>query len=1147
MKISDKAHRHITKGLITAGICAALALLVFAVVKAIPYSIDAAASMTGRRIEKRMSELDRYIAEASRTDEKSLLRFDSFPKDFVIYRYVNDSLQSWCNQFSESNDDISQRLIFPRLTSTPNRLLSPLSRVSQTPSYINMGPKWYLVKMVNVSRDVKIIAGIEVKNTIIEKHVSGSNGINPKLRLKSKFDITPLMEDSGATVKIGTTPVFKIIMNRDWGLKFGFNSILFSPIVYADGPLFTSLGALILVNISLILLMSILLFTRRKIIWKIYSNQRTARRNLIIYSVFIVALIAFSITYTTLSLKSLYNNSDISLEFFRWANRTGYSITVFASYILLMMLTWFQTYSLKPLIRDLTKLNFNPLSTGWLIAFAFVTAAFLTATSSSNGFNKEKGRVWGWADRLAIDRDISLELQLISIEDAIASDQVIGTLIQLDNSDRVIFNRIADNYLGRISQSQDINILIIKDDDRRGQVLLETILSGSIPVADGSRFLYNDAADGQNGYFGIFSYPAGNTKMSRLIVRIPNNTDTDRYGYRSLLNAGARPGELSIPAFYSYAKYSDRKLKTYHSGYNPYPYPTIYSQFESKDFDRLGHSVTKSNGYTHFISKTSENDIVVISRPSRKFTTYFTSFSVIFLSLFLVSMLFRKDPREDKKARKSQLKTKIHILIVTSLVLTMTAIVVVSVIFVYDRNEINQRSLMTSKINTMQALVEKRCQYAESYHDLMNTGFTNALTEVGLVTKTDISLFTPGGEVFTSTDPDVFDKMIVGSRLDQEAFYSITRLNQRYFIHSEKFAGRKFYSLYAPIFNSSGQMIAIACCPYTDRNFDFNQEAVLHASLITCLFFMLLLLSIYVSSFVMDNILQNLTKLSNKMDSVDIHNLQKIDYNGNDEISSLVEAYNKMADVLSASSKQLAKAERDNAWSEMARQAAHEIKNSLTPIKLKIQKLIRLKHNGSENWDEQFEENAKVILEHIDILAETASGFSAIAKLSTEEPTEVNLDKILHEQILIFDNKENITFTYMGLEDCYVLAPQSQLIRVFINLITNAIQAIEIRQKNELSENGVQAENGRIVVCLRKSVKDGFYDVTVDDNGTGVKAEDIDRLFEPNFTTKTSGTGLGLSICRSIIESCDGTISYSRSYALGGACFTVTLPAIIKS
>lgn len=188
-----------------------------------------------------------------------------------------------------------------------------------------------------------------------------------------------------------------------------------------------------------------------------------------------------------------------------------------------------------------------------------------------------------------------------------------------------------------------------------------------------------------------------------------------------------------------------------------------------------------------------------------------------------------------------------------------------------------------------------------------------------------------------------------------------------------------------------------------------------------------------------------------------------------------------------------------------------------------------------------------MILEHIDILAETASGFSAIAKLSTEEPTEVNLDKILHEQILIFDNKDNISFTYMGSENSYVLAPQSQLIRVFINLITNAIQAIEIRQKNEVTENGVIGENGRIVVCLRKSVKDGFYDVVVDDNGTGVKAEDIDKLFEPNFTTKTSGTGLGLSICRSIIESCDGTISYSRSYALGGACFTVTLPAMTKS
>ena len=121
------------------------------------------------------------------------------------------------------------------------------------------------------------------------------------------------------------------------------------------------------------------------------------------------------------------------------------------------------------------------------------------------------------------------------------------------------------------------------------------------------------------------------------------------------------------------------------------------------------------------------------------------------------------------------------------------------------------------------------------------------------------------------------------------------------------------------------------------------------------------------------------------------------------------------------------------------------------------------------------------------------------------------------------------------------MAPKPQLIRVFVNLVTNAIQAVEIQQKEAL-ERGEEPVEGKVVICLRHSTKEGYYDVVIDDNGPGVSEENLGKLFTPNFTTKSAGTGLGLAICRNIIEKCEGFIRYSRSYALGGACFTVTLP-----
>ncbi len=131
----------------------------------------------------------------------------------------------------------------------------------------------------------------------------------------------------------------------------------------------------------------------------------------------------------------------------------------------------------------------------------------------------------------------------------------------------------------------------------------------------------------------------------------------------------------------------------------------------------------------------------------------------------------------------------------------------------------------------------------------------------------------------------------------------------------------------------------------------------------------------------------------------------------------------------------------------------------------------------------------------------------------------------------LFDSRDDITLDYFGLSDAIVEAPRPQLTRVVVNLITNAIQAVD----------GQEGEK-RLVVSLRNAMEDGFYDIVVEDNGPGVDEKNQEKIFTPDFTTKTSGSGLGLAICRRIVEHCGGTISYSRSFNLGGACFTVKYP-----
>ena len=118
----------------------------------------------------------------------------------------------------------------------------------------------------------------------------------------------------------------------------------------------------------------------------------------------------------------------------------------------------------------------------------------------------------------------------------------------------------------------------------------------------------------------------------------------------------------------------------------------------------------------------------------------------------------------------------------------------------------------------------------------------------------------------------------------------------------------------------------------------------------------------------------------------------------------------------------------------------------------------------------------------------------------------------------MFSARDDISFQYYGLEGAEVSGPKPQLTRVLVNLVTNAVQALECR------------ENGQVVVSLRNSVKE----------------ENRAKLFTPDFTTKSHGTGLGLAICRNIVERCGGEIGYSKSFTLGGACFTVRYPKLLK-
>ena len=1165
-----KAGKHIREWIAMALLLAGVVLFISSLqVTQRPGDASGAARRMERVLERRMAQLDGYIAQALSQDPVQWMQLEDFPRDLVIYRYCADTLQSWCNEFPISNDNISQRVYVPFLVDPRVGAESPLLQVGDSTGFYNLGTRWYLAKTAG-GGDVRVIAGLEVMD---ELPMDGSTLVNPRLRLPRRYAIQPVSENGGATVTVQGRPQFKVMSeslsaSRDssplvwlalalilaafllyldaersvgrlymvgsgvivllaglyfWG-KFSRNRILiFSPMLFAGGDLLYSLGAVILINLA-ILILSVCLYMVRK---DLVARMDTRGRRIALAVCAMLAVLGIVI-YSQSALRSIILNSGFSLELYKLSQLSPFSVLVYVSFITMLLSVPLLLQLAAPALDELTGRKFDPFSLTGRVVLSLLLGVYLVTTTAVLGFRKEQDRTELLANRLAFDRDIAMELRLRRMEAQIADDMILSALSHFQGADQAIQSRIADYYFAGGERDYLVTARVFNEYNNTRQAAMEynSALRDGVPIADDSRFLYVKRDTGRPYYVGVFYFLSETGAISRILLRVELREFRGGRGYAGIFGI-TQPGQVMLPSGYSYARYSERNLQAYKGRY---PYPTrmddeLYLQTYGA---RRNH--VQSGGYTHFLNVVGEDEAVVISRAGISPLSYIVAGVMLALLAFLTfSVVVLRRPKP-AVFRKTYYKTRISAVLLVSLLLTLLAMALVSVLFVYSRNDSNRQSVMTDKINSIIAIMDTGLEGLPSANYTDWQMLRILVEQVSGETGCDITLYSPDGRMLFSTTPIVYDQLMTEERMDGTAYYNIMYRNRRQYIQQERFAMQRFYSMYAPLFAADGSMVAILCAPYNEETYDFEEDAVMHSMTILSLFVLFLLMALFMVSRIVDRMFKPLSEMSGKMEQADLGSLEYIHYDRDDEISSIVEAYNRMVTELSESSRKLAQAERDKAWSGMARQVAHEIKNPLTPMKLQLQRVIRLKDKGDPAWQERFDEASKVILDHIDILTDTANEFSTFAKLYTEEHTEIVLDRLLHEEISMFDNLKNVHFDYLGLSDVVIKGPKPQLTRVFVNLLGNAVQAIG------------DAPDGRIIVSLRKSVHDGFWDIVVEDNGPGVSEENIERLFTPNFTTKNGGSGLGLAISRSILERCGATISYSRSFTLGGACFTVCYP-----
>ncbi len=402
----------------------------------------------------------------------------------------------------------------------------------------------------------------------------------------------------------------------------------------------------------------------------------------------------------------------------------------------------------------------------------------------------------------------------------------------------------------------------------------------------------------------------------------------------------------------------------------------------------------------------------------------------------------------------------------------------------------------------------------------------NKIYEISQVHDMQLNVYDLNGKLLIKSNESFF-RDTTNVQIPKHIVRELEKSREKRYLKRSQVNGQKFQSSYTYITDNKFKPLAILYLPYLQDDDllqkDLNDFLVKLGEVYLFMFLIAILMSYFLSKY----ITKSLKIVSQKIIDTRLDKrLQKIQLdNATEEIYALVSAYNSMIDELEESAVKLATGEREQAWREMAKQVAHEIKNPLTPMRLTVQSFQRKFDPQDPNVHQKLDEYTNTLIHQIDTMSAIASAFSNFAKMPAQQNEILNVPKIVKLALDIFN--ENYIEFHTEKEEILAKFDRTQLIRVVTNLVKNATQA--------LNEEAAP----KILVEVKEEV--GMVMIQVSDNGVGVMEEDKEKVFEPKFTTKSSGMGLGLAMVKNIVETYQGEITFV-SEKNKGTIFTVRFP-----
>ena len=660
--------------------------------------------------------------------------------------------------------------------------------------------------------------------------------------------------------------------------------------------------------------------------------------------------------------------------------------------------------------------------------FSFIVF-FITENANEKKVERHKE---DFAQNLLLTEDPLMLYDLCEIEDNIRDDNKVQYYLEKDNisKDSIIYY-IHSQYLIKFIDSYRKNIslhLLSSSEDKMVYENQHKSFLKADKFSKDNNVAFMQTGMGESKYMIDIVFPLikpHSTDTAILFIEMESLSDFIQPDFN--INPHRIENEI---AQLSYAEYINDTLKSYKESTAPYKlflsdyhFDTFYNGFQFL-----------SDGYIHTVYQNSSDKILLLSTYKDSIFKKLSSVSFIllifiFYSIFPSMLYFFFGKKRKYITFKGQIQRMVVYLLLGSSI-------VGGYLFASYTISVNNTQLINSSINRINSIEQLIISALPDTFAIKG----GTIEKIYLINTShllqnranDINIFNLQGQriVVNIDKPSYLQNLLL--RIEPKALKAIGEERKSLFMNDVIIGENKYVILYKPMRNQHGEIFAYLSYSTLARQNRLDYQLTSFFSTFLSFYGLFILIALMIGSLVTQYLSSSLTQISNRLATIKLKSVnEKIEWKRDDEIGQLVREYNRLIDELELSAELLGRSERESAWKDMAQQVAHEIKNPLTPMKIRTQHLLRELNDGKMNKT-KLQAYTNMMLEQIEILNDITTSFFSFTKMHHGEGKKENLLMVFDNLLTLHANQNHYELSFVNnvqTDDVFIYINKTQIIR----------------------------------------------------------------------------------------------------------------------